>query len=255
MSTFAKHLLILINVLSFILGITVITIGTWIAIDKSSLINLVANGTIPESGEEQTEVKKEVDYYFTFAALIIIGTGAFIVLLSLLGCFGAIKESKCLLITYASFVIFITLVQSTGIILSAVFQIQLQNHISTFLTSSLKYYGREDHITQYWNTKMEHLNCCGVNGKDDFIKNMNATDVCRDHAETGCLTKVIQVIKDDLHYAIIIAAAVILTEILGIAFALGLNNSIGGTKEDPSENGLQMRSSHLDGSRIDSTWM
>ena len=113
----SKHLLIVLNILFFVLGLGVLVLGTWISVDKTSLFDLVSNTTSDEKAtKDETIFKSEIDYYFTFASLVIIGTGAFIVLLSLVGCCGAIKESKCLLITYALVVILITLVQSIGII-------------------------------------------------------------------------------------------------------------------------------------------
>ena len=165
----SKHLLIILNILFFVLGLGVLVLGTWISVDKTSLFDLVSNSTSEEKPtKDETIVKSEIDYYFTFASLVIIGTGAFIVLLSLVGCCGAIKESKCLLITYALVVILITLVQSIGIILSAVYQENLKDHISTAFTPIIQHYGDDSLTTQVWNLKMESLECCGVNGYDDF---------------------------------------------------------------------------------------
>ena len=105
----AKYSLFAINILFFVLGIGVTVVGTWIIADKTSLIGLITNATIQADASTDEAMKGEVEYYFTFAALIVIGTGALIIMLSVIGCFGAIKESKCLLILYASFVIMITL--------------------------------------------------------------------------------------------------------------------------------------------------
>ena len=277
-TSFAKHFLIVINVLFFFLGVAILVLGTWISVDKSSLIDLIGNST----NNAQTikprhpveDPGQEVNYYFTLASLIIIGIGSFIVLLSLVGCFGAIKESKCLLISYSTVVILITIVQSIGIILSAVYQKELKTHMSTYFKSTLKYYGHRDIVDTYWNGKMNKLDCCGVHGYEDFNKTLTklptkcciqdvtfcTKGIANKEKKTGCLDKVYEVINDHLHYLIIIAAVVIITEILGIAFALGLNNNIDSADDDDLSEVEEMNirdpyTRGAGGNRIDSTWM
>jgi len=267
MKTCSKHVLIVLNVLFFVLGIGVLGLGTWISVDKTSLFDLVSNSTIYQNSSKSANenVTSEVNYYFTLASLGIIGTGAFIILLSLVGCCGAIKESKCLLITYAVIVILITLIQSVGIILSAVYQPTLKTHISIALKPTLRYYGYDQDrtITEIWDVKMTNLQCCGVDGYKDFI-GLNTTseiaEICciggpcntgnieqngnKDVA--GCVDKVFSDLKEQWMHAIIVAGVIILTEILGIALALGLSNGMGNHDEI---DGMQMEGRH---GRIDS---
>ena len=269
MKTCSKQLLIVLNILFFVLGIGVLILGTWISVDKTSLLDLVSNSTTDQVlSRSEKEVKNEVDYYFTIASLGIIGTGAFIVILSLVGCCGAFKESKCLLITYAVIVILVTLVQSIGIILSAVYQDELKTHISSALKPTLQHYGydQDPAITKYWDTKMTTLQCCGIKGHQDFIglnttKNINeicclggpctSSNIKQNGNETvpGCVDKAFLDLKDQWMHAIIIAGVIILTEILGIALALGLTNNMGNNDYDDDDNGMQMEGRH---NRVDS---
>ena len=197
----SKHLLIVLNILFFVLGLGVLVLGTWISVDKTSLFDLVSNSTSEETPtKDETIVKTEIDYYFTFASLVIIGTGAFIVLLSLVGCCGAIKESKCLLITYALVVILITLVQSIGIILSAVYQENLKDHISKAFAPVIQQYGNDPFTTQVWDLKMESLECCGVNGYGDFeaLKiSTNISSICCNKNSDECTSETISQNKND----------------------------------------------------------
>ena len=247
MKTCSKHVLIILNVLFFVLGIGVLGLGTWISVDKTSLFDLVSNSTIYQnsSNPENKNVRSEVNYYFTLASLGIIGTGAFIILLSLVGCCGAIKESKCLLITYAVVVILVTLVQSVGIILSAVYQPTLKTHISIALKPTLRYYGYDQDrtITEIWDIKMTNLQCCGVDGYKDFIGLNTTTEIAKicciggpcntgnieingNKDVPGCVDKVFSDMKEQWMHAIIVVGVIILTEILGIALALGLSNNM-----------------------------
>ena len=270
MKTCSKHVLIILNVLFFVLGIGVLGLGTWISVDKTSLFDLVSNSTIYQNSSkpENENVTSEVNYYFTLASLGIIGTGAFIILLSLVGCCGAIKESKCLLITYAVIVILITLIQSVGIILSAVYQPTLKTHISIALKPTLRYYGYDQDltITEIWDVKMKNLQCCGVDGYKDFIGLNTTSEIAKicciggpcntgnieingNKAVPGCVDKVFSDLKEQWMHAIIVAGVIILTEILGIALALGLSNSLGNHDDEDEIDGMQMEGRH---GRIDS---
>ena len=243
--TFAKYLLVILNVVSFVLGVALITVGSWIAADKTSLIKLIGNVTKIENKGEENSKEAEVSYYFTVGSVMIIGTGSFIALLSMIGFFGAIKHSKCLLVSYVSAVITITLVQIAGMILLAVFQRELENHVIKFLQKTLHYYEHEEHVTTAWDIKMERLNCCGVIGYEDF--NTTLSDnlpkfCCPEHAtnctvdflknqtreelKPGCFTEVYNTIKGNVHYDVLIVSAAIVTNILGIASALLLINTV-----------------------------
>jgi hypothetical protein len=198
--------------------------------------------------------------------------GAFIMLLSLVGCCGSFKESKCLLITYSTVVILITLAQSVGIILSAVYQKEFQSGVSIELRHSLNSYGKDQHVTLLWDLKMEALECCGVNGYTDFQtldQNINITSICcgpvdtcnsqnlerrPTHAPKGCVDKLFTDLKGSMKYAIIFAAVVIVVEILAIALALGLSNNINKNNEDDDEyDGIAMGgTNHGGSSRVDS---
>ena len=85
---------------------------------------------------EQNEVENELSSYIDIASYIMIGVGALIMILTFFGIFGAIKETRCLLLTYAAVVIITTLAQSTGIILAAVYQDLLREHIQVFFTQT-----------------------------------------------------------------------------------------------------------------------
>lgn len=269
----AKPLLILINLLFFVLGIVVLGIGIWISVSKDSFFELISNSTIPKEVKDLDEkVKNEADYYFSMASLVVIGMGAFIMLLSLIGCCGSFKESKCLLITYATVVILITLGQSIGIILSAVYQKEFQTQVGNAFKPSLKSYGTDHHVTLLWNLKMEGLKCCGVHGNNDFQnldRTINITSICcgkaldtcnsvnldrnTNTAPPGCVDKLFKDLEGYMKYAIILAAVVIVVQILAIALALGLSNNINNDNEDGSDyDGIAMSGTNYGGGRVDS---
>ena len=102
-SAFAKYLLFAVNVLTFLTGVAFVVVGSLFINDRSFVSNLLSNKS--EAVDTQRlastdEIKSELDVLFHTAGGIVLCVGAFIVLLSILGFVGLVKNSKCLLMLY-----------------------------------------------------------------------------------------------------------------------------------------------------------
>ena len=168
----AKPLLVILNAVSFSLGVAITAITSWLLSHRSLFIYLNDSNT----SIEKDTVDSEVNYYKSFMLIgssTIIGAGVLIVLISLIGIVGALKESKCLLLTYTVAVVLLTLIQTITLSLSIAFKAELKDRTSRFMLWTLRYYGSkngsEHFITKAWNVEMEQYECCGVNGYKDFI--------------------------------------------------------------------------------------
>ncbi|KAK6616994.1 hypothetical protein RUM44_005351 [Polyplax serrata] len=91
----AKYLLCLFNFVFFIAGSVVLSIGIWIAADKSSFIEAtkIIESTDVVDGLSQFTQPNVIHQ----VAYMLIASGAFIFIISFMGYCGAIKESRCLL--------------------------------------------------------------------------------------------------------------------------------------------------------------
>ncbi|KAG9464779.1 hypothetical protein GDO78_019397 [Eleutherodactylus coqui] len=130
--TCIKVLMILFNLAIFLAGGTLLGVGIWVSVDSGSFLKVF--GVLPHGVASQLV---NVGYF-------LIAIGLLLLILGFLGCCGAQKESKCLLLTIES-------------ILSSVLVPVLQ-----------KDFGRDEQVTRIWNATMTELNCCGVNGYGDF---------------------------------------------------------------------------------------
>ena len=84
------------NIVVFqILGLTVFGLGIWVLVDKPSFLTLF---------EEAKSVSGTADSFnveiYSSAAYILLMVSLLVVLISFFGCFGAMKESKCMLGTW-----------------------------------------------------------------------------------------------------------------------------------------------------------
>eukprot|EP00092_Neocalanus_flemingeri_P079328 GFUD01098813.1.p1 GENE.GFUD01098813.1~~GFUD01098813.1.p1 ORF type:complete len:292 (+),score=99.27 GFUD01098813.1:117-992(+) len=177
----ARWLLCLANFIFICVSTGVLIVGTWLAADKASFVNLTLNVTTskdspvsPFVGENAEKILKEFvePAVIEQAAYILIAAGAFILIISFLGYCGAIKESRVLLTAYGIFLIIIFALQIALILLCTLYKSQADHHSKGFLKSTLsKYYttgDNKDAVTLSWDLIMAQMSCCGVDGYEDF---------------------------------------------------------------------------------------
>uniref|UniRef100_A0A8C6TIW6 Tetraspanin n=1 Tax=Neogobius melanostomus TaxID=47308 RepID=A0A8C6TIW6_9GOBI len=130
----------------------ILAVGIWVKVDSGSIFNFLEK--IPNAPPQLAQVLN-VGY-------LLIALGGLLVVLGFLGCCGAMRESKCMLLLFFMIVMLIFLAEVAGAIVLLVLRplVTVQN-IKTD-------YGNNQDITALWNTTMSLLNCCGFNNYTDF---------------------------------------------------------------------------------------
>ncbi|CAM1326898.1 TSPAN8 (predicted) [Pycnogonum litorale] len=152
----AKFLLIGFNFVFWLSGCALLALGVYLI---ASLNHLMLSKVIMiETGDELLK----------YLAYVLIGLGCLILLVGFCGCCGAIKESKCLLISYFMF-LFIVLAAQLGVgIYTAMNQSKVMDEISMKLKDRFQdTYGREGY-TDAVDFAQIYLGCCGIDGSDDY---------------------------------------------------------------------------------------
>ena len=280
-SAFSKCLLYTVNILTFLIGVAIVTVGSLIVNDRSFVSNLLSNKTeVVETSARivtEKEIKDELDVLFSTAGAIILCVGIFLILLSIIGFVGLIKNSKCLLMIYVFVITILTIAQTVAIVLAAVYQQLLRNHLTEFLINTLSHYGDDKDIRGKWNWKMTRLDCCGVTGWNDFVtlKNMSSNakidaskkccdpkkveakcenisfeDLSIENTKPGCSLKAFEAFKDHYYADIAIVAFLIVANGLAIVAALSMDDA---HDDEDDLDGHYDDKYHLERSRKDST--
>ncbi|KAG8441372.1 hypothetical protein GDO86_006924 [Hymenochirus boettgeri] len=152
-------------------GVAVLGIGIWVKVDGGSFVSIL--------GSAAPQLMQVVNVGY----LCIAGRG-FLMLMGFLGCCGAMKESRCMLMLTE---------ERCGI--SYVLFSQSRIFIEYLSSMAIKYlqkdYGENNELTAIWNTTMKEFKCCGFNGYTDFDnskyfeKNEQYPPVCCD-SHTPC---------------------------------------------------------------------
>uniref|UniRef100_T1JE10 Branched-chain-amino-acid aminotransferase n=1 Tax=Strigamia maritima TaxID=126957 RepID=T1JE10_STRMM len=159
---FVKFSMIVANVLIFIGGVSVLGVGIWTCVDKTTFVEVVGS-----------------NLYLT-AAYIMIVTGAIIAIISFLGCLGAWTENKCLLVTYFIILLLIFITLLVAGILGYVFKGELSNEVRKNMHRNIRNdFEGNSKMKEVLYKLQKELKCCGVNEKDDGEErnNVNAYKV------------------------------------------------------------------------------
>jgi len=159
-SRFAKYLLFAFNFLFWVVGAVLLGVGIWVLVDRDAA-ELIHVATASTS-----------DALVKGAAVTLIIAGAFVFVVAFFGCFGACKESVCMLMTYAVIVGLILVIQIIAGILCAVFKDEIVNELSSSMNETVKVkYGQDGYedTTDAFDYMQRSFKCCGATvGPDDY---------------------------------------------------------------------------------------
>ncbi|KFO91489.1 Tetraspanin-1, partial [Buceros rhinoceros silvestris] len=154
--TFIKVMMILFNLAIFLGGGTLLGVGIWVKIDANSFLDIF--GTLSSSVMQVVNVS-----YF----LIVIG--AILLVIGFLGCCGAQKESKCLLMMFFSVVLIIFIAEIAAAVVALVYAGLAETLLVAVVTPLLKEkYGEDKSFTDIWNVTMIEVRCCGLTNYTNF---------------------------------------------------------------------------------------
>ncbi|NXF14628.1 TSN1 protein, partial [Rhodinocichla rosea] len=154
--TFVKVMMILFNLAIFLSGGTLLGVGIWVKVDGESFLKIF--GTLSSSILQVVNV-----------AYLLIVIGAILLVIGFLGCYGAQKESKCLLMMFFSVVLMIFIAEVAAAVVALVFTGLAETLLTGLVTPLLKEkYGADEAFTQIWNVTMTEVHCCGLNNYTDF---------------------------------------------------------------------------------------
>ncbi|XP_046394370.1 tetraspanin-9 [Ischnura elegans] len=153
--TCVRHTFCSINVLLWLMGCGVLGVGVWLHLAHGGYASLAPQFAVASAD----------------AILITAGVVAFVV--AFFGCCGAWFQSRCMLITYFSLVVFMFLVEFLLATVAFVFR----ESLGRTLRDELKY-GIEHHyndsqsapngLHHIWNHIHNEFHCCGVNNYEDW---------------------------------------------------------------------------------------
>ncbi|KAL1272770.1 hypothetical protein QQF64_028632 [Cirrhinus molitorella] len=228
--TFVKVVMVVFNLLICLAGMCLAAAGIWVTVDGDSFMKILP----PFTDDFHSHVN---------VGIFSITIGAVMTLLGLLGCCGAQKESKCLLIMFFSIILVICIAETAAAIVALVYSSYTEIILKAWATPGLKeQYGKDKILTDLWNSTMTTLQCCGFSNYTDFSgsyyyeQNGLYPPTCcagselfpcdEDNADfsnvVGCFKQIVQIIQSKISIVGGIAAGVTAVEVAAMGVSMYL---------------------------------
>ncbi|XP_049588088.1 tetraspanin-1 isoform X2 [Syngnathus scovelli] len=180
--TFAKVVMVLFNLLILVSGLTLLVMAIWASVDGASHLQILG----PFSSQSMQHVN--VAHFY-------MAIGALLVLLAFLGCCGAHKGSKCLLLTFFSIILIIVIAEVAA---AAV---------------ALAYSSFAKRILRAWASPALHKQYAG---------NAVLTKPCNATMTEGCFEQILQSLTEHANIVGGIAAGIAILEIAALMVSMYL---------------------------------
>ncbi|XP_041110285.1 tetraspanin-9 isoform X1 [Polyodon spathula] len=221
-----KYMMFLFNLIFWLCGCGLLGVGIWLSVSQGSFATF--SPTFPSLS----------------AANLVIAIGSIVMVTGFLGCLGAIKENKCLLLSFFIVLLIILLAELILLILFFVYMDKVGENAKKDLKDGLALYNTENNVglKNAWNIIQAEWKCCGVTGYADWYEALKDTVVpdrcCQEHYQDcgrnstnlfwqrGCYEKVEEWLDDSKHVLGTIGMCILVIQILGMAFSMTLFQQI-----------------------------
>lgn len=173
-----KYLLFAFNFVFWVAGIAVMAVGIFTRVSAKEYSALMAEGG------------------FENAANIMIAAGALVMIIGFVGCCGAIRENKWLLLLYFFLVLLIFILEIAGGIIAYTHKGQVIDEIEKMLNTTINTkYGTSSTLTKAMDKAQRKLKCCGVDSYKNWERSVWAkthtnitvpVSCCIDSTKSGC---------------------------------------------------------------------
>ncbi|XP_033752591.1 CD151 antigen-like [Pecten maximus] len=234
MASCMKTSLLVLNVICLLAGLAVLGLGFWVMLEGSKYIVLLEASLLSK------------------ASYILIAVGGFVALISLVGCWGTLTENKCLLGTYFTCLLLITLLQAAAAVLGFMFFDNVESYPDKYVGDAiLKTYSLagENLVTKAIDTIQNEFNCCGYNSPFDWghsetfnntivavpvscCKNKNDA-MCNQNVPStkihmkGCKTMFVSWLEANVKVIAAVAISVVFIQLIAMVFSLCLCKQAG----------------------------
>ncbi|KAM0731351.1 CD63 antigen [Formica fusca] len=221
-----KYLLFIFNFIFVLCGLAILVVGVLVRV----------------GGQKYAEEMKEITGDLVFPSITMIVIGSIIFVIAFFGCCGAIRESHCMIVTFASLLLTILIIQVavaiyTFVVLKNADEIKFEDEYALKIFNHYK--DPEKPQKEFVDLIQKELECCGVDSSADFNKvlnmsipgsccgkDVNATCSQYEAYNKGCVIALKDLFKQACAVLGGIALGIAAIELIGIIFALCLANSI-----------------------------
>lgn len=218
-----KILMFLFNLIFVICGLTILIVGIVVQVQFNSYVAVLGS-----------DLSK--------APYVCIAVGLIIFLIAFFGCCGAYKENHCMMMTFATMLTLILILEVVATALAVAYKDDVENVVRDGLKKALPSYNKDSHYRKVFDDIQKDMKCCGVQNYTDWktenvtseipesccidVNNCNRSfQVHQGIYPKGCVDALNSWASSHLVTVAGVAGAFCLIELLGILFACCLGRA------------------------------
>ncbi|TRY59959.1 hypothetical protein DNTS_017616 [Danionella cerebrum] len=145
-----KYLMFVFNLIFWLGGCGLFGVGVWLAFTQSDFSSL------------------PLSFPSLSAANLLLVAGGVTMVTGFLGCLGALKEQKCLLLTFFVILLFLVLTEVVLILVLSLYHEELDKKAKDDLKQGMKDYSTNEGLQRSWDNMQRIFKCCGVSNHTDW---------------------------------------------------------------------------------------
>lgn len=204
-----KYTMCVANFLCFVCGVVVLSFGVYLMVNFnfSALTPSLASLNIPS---------------------MLLISGIIITCVSFLGFLGALKENRCLLLTFFLVIFLLMVLELAAACLMLVYEAEIGKIVTEDLNNGLQNARNVSEKMSDWGTVQETFQCCGVHNASDWGHNTPntccETPPCNpsNSYKEGCMDKLKKWFEENFLTTGISVIVICIIEVLGMCFAMTL---------------------------------
>ncbi|XP_046907405.1 tetraspanin-4 isoform X2 [Hypomesus transpacificus] len=203
-----KYLMFVFNLIFWLGGCGLFGVGVWLSFTQAEFSSL------------------PVSFPSLSAANLLLVAGGVTMVTGFLGCLGALKEQRCLLMTFFVILLLLVLTEVTLTLVLHIFRKELDTHAQDELKKGMF----DEGLRKSWDNVQKMFKCCGVTNKTDWYLVTNGTlpssccsvrtEQCDDGWSEPCYQKARQWLLDNIPSVLMFGVCISIIQILALVFSL-----------------------------------
>lgn len=208
----------------------------------SGLAIIVVGGILLSNVSDFDTILGDINSGLTAPQITLIVIGVIIFIVATLGCCGAIRENRCMLITFAILLLTIFIIELAIGIYAVTHFSDLKEDVRNGLSKNFQEYRTNQDVKEAFDGLQRAVHCCGLDASGDYrgVLNIPVPDsCCKDYStgcaalqnpslfwEDGCVNALTDFTSDAGKILGGVAIALSLIEVIGAIFALRLASQV-----------------------------
>ncbi|GAB1865995.1 Tetraspanin [Camponotus japonicus] len=110
-----------------------------------------------------------LDNSFFSVPSLLVAIGSIIFIIAFFGCCGAIRESRCMILTFCTLLVAIFILEITGGTMGYVMRSRVAKVAEDKMIETMSKYNESQEIAFVWDNLQRDFHCCGTNNASDWL--------------------------------------------------------------------------------------